>query len=156
MLPMHKETRKGFRHIHQPIISIGSWPLPKPTIPVSNPMSKTEVKTAKHIPHFSFPELTKVVNPSSGLQFQYFSNFIYSKMSPPMDFEFKENLIYSLLTFLTDTRGEANAQFPPSFDYTGLKCIPQKVKRFVHQLHWHLPLLIVIAVYYFRLILIEA
>lgn len=156
MLPMHEKTGKGFRHIHQPIICKGPWPLPKPSIPVSDSMSKTEVKTTKHIPHFSFPELTKVINPSSGLQFQDFSNFIYSKMSHPMDFKFKENLIYPFLTFHTDTRGEANTQFPTSFDNTGLECVPQKVKGFVHQLHWYLPLLIVIAVYYFRIILIEA
>jgi hypothetical protein len=119
-------------------------------------MSETEVKTAKHIPQFSFPELTKVVNPSSGLQFQDFSNFIYRKMSPTMDFEYKENLIYPLLTFHTNTRGEANAQFPTSFDNPGLKSVPQKVKGFVYQIHWYMPLLIVVAVYYFRLLLIEA
>jgi hypothetical protein len=77
---MHEKTGKGFRQIYQPFISIGPRPLPKPAIPVTNPMSETEVKTAKHIPHFSFPELTKVVNPTSGLHSQDFSNFIYRKM----------------------------------------------------------------------------
>ena len=128
MFPMHKETGKGFRHIHQPVVSIGPGPLPKPSIPVTNPMSKTEVKTTKHIPQFSFPELTIVVNPTSGLCFQEIGNFINRKMCPPVDFEFKENLINPLLTFLTDTRGEANAQYPTSFDNAGLKSVSQKVK----------------------------
>ena len=148
---MHKETGKGLRHIHQPVIRIGPRPLPKPTIPVTNPMSKTEVKTAKHIPHFRFPELTKVVNPASGLSFQDFSNLINRKMCPSVDFESKENLINPLLTFHTDTRGEANAEYPTSFDNPGLKSVSQKVKWFVNQLHWYLPLLIVITVYYFGL-----
>ena len=156
MLPMHKETGKGLRHIHQPVISIGPWPLPKPTIPITNPMSKTEVKTAEQIPHFGFPELTKVINPASGLCFQEIGNFIYRKMSPAVNFEFKENLINPLLTFLTDTWGEANAEYPTSFDNPGLKCVPQKIKRFVNQLHWYLPLLIVVTVYYFSLSWMEA
>jgi hypothetical protein len=128
MFPMHKETGKGFRHIHQPVVSIGSGPLPKPTIPVTNPMSKTEVKTTKQISHFGFPELTKVINPASDLCFQDFSNLINRKMCPPVDFEFKENLIYPLLTFLTDPRREANTKYPPGFDNAGLKCVTQKVK----------------------------
>lgn len=101
---MHKKTGIGFRHIHQPVISIGPRPLPKPTIPVTDPMSKTEVKTAKQIPHFGFPEPTIVINPASGLSFQEIGNFFYRKMCPAMNFEFKENRINPLLTFLTDTR----------------------------------------------------
>jgi hypothetical protein len=119
-------------------------------------MSKTEVKTTKHIPHFGLPELTKVVNPTSGLCFQEFSNLIYRKMCPSMDFEFKENFIYPLLTFLTDTRRKTNAQYSTGFDNTGFKCVPQKVKRFVNQLHWYLPLLIVVTVYYFSLCWMKA
>ena len=72
-------------------------------------------------------------------------------MCPPVDFEFKENLIYPLLTFLTDPRREANTKYPPGFDNAGLKCVPQKVKGFVNQLHWYLPLLIVVTVYYLSL-----
>ena len=128
MVPMHKETGKGLRHIHQPVISKGPRPLPKPTIPVTNPMSKTEVKTTKQISHFGLPELTKVINPTSGLCFQDISNLINRKMCPPVDFEFKENFINPLLTFLTDTRGEANAEYPTSFDNPGFKSVSQKVK----------------------------
>jgi hypothetical protein len=91
-------------------------------------MSKTEVKTTKQIPHFGFPELTKIINPASGLCFQEFSNLINRKMYPPVDFEFKENLINPLLTFLTDTRGKANAEYPTGFDNPGFKSVSQKVK----------------------------
>ena len=66
MFPMHEKTGKGLRHFHQPVVSIGPGSLPKPAIPVTNPMSKTEVKTTKQVSHFGFPELTKVVNPASG------------------------------------------------------------------------------------------
>ena len=156
MIPMHKETGKGYRHIHQPVVSIRPGSLPKPAVPVTNPMSKTEVKTTKQISHFGFPELTKVVNPASGLCFQEIGNFIYRKMSPAVNFEFKENLIDPLLTFLTDSRGKANAQYSSGLDNPWLKSVSKKVKGFVYQLHWYLPLLIVVTVYYFSLSWMEA
>ena len=128
MFPMHKETGKGFGHIHQPVISIGSRPLPKPSIPISNPMSKTEVKITKQIPHFSFPELTIVVNPSSGLCFQDFRNFINRKLCPSVDFEFKENLIDPLLTFHTDSREKPIHSTPRALTIRGLNVYPRKSK----------------------------
>ena len=63
MFPMQKKSGESLRDINQPFECKISWSLPEPTKFVTNPVSKTEVKSTKHMPHFRLTEFAIVIDP---------------------------------------------------------------------------------------------
>ncbi len=62
---MHEKSCKGLRDTDQQFKSKVSWTLPEPAIFVTDPMSKTEVKSTKYFPHLRLRKFAVVIDPPS-------------------------------------------------------------------------------------------